>query len=67
MYVVIPNNDITIVSKVTGKRYKVQKILIRNNKVYKYLIYNLDELEYWDSSRFEVINKCCEGCCKCML
>lgn len=66
--IITPNENISVISKVTGREYKVYKFKIEGTKVISYFINNLGDFEWWGSSRFyEPIKNCnrCKCCCKC--
>lgn len=53
--------NIIVESKVTGRRYKVYKIHIEQNKIKNYEIYNESNMEWWDARRFYELSAitCC--------
>lgn len=70
--IITPSENISVISKVTGYKYKVHKIKIEGTKVKSYFINNWGDFEWWNSSRFyEPIRNCncckccCKGCCRC--
>ena len=69
--IITPKDDIYVISKVTGIRYKVYEMWLEGTKIKEYYIENLSGMEWWKSSRFEgpfrrySHCKCCRCRCEC--